>query len=78
MTMVANATEDDVVLKSKDGRSWITGTIVSVIDGSYIVKTRFGEMVVDRDLVDCEGVACPKAMMSRNDVAITGADKKGE
>ena len=53
------ASADEVVLRSFDGRSWVTGRIVSIGERAIILDTRFGRMSIVRGSVHCVGQGCP-------------------
>ncbi|WP_457649403.1 phosphate ABC transporter substrate-binding/OmpA family protein [Profundibacter sp.] len=57
----AIAQDNLVTLQSPDKNISVKGELVSVDDAFYVIKTVVGEMTVSRDLVTCEGVACPGA-----------------
>lgn len=46
-------------LESKDGSFVLQGTILNVTDQQYTIRTDLGEMVVFRELVNCNGDDCP-------------------
>ena len=72
----ANATADDVVLKTRDGGSWATGSIVAMGNETILLSTRFGEMQIIRNNVYCEGQACPQKL-TRAYLAKTASPKSG-
>ncbi len=57
----AIAQDNTVTLQSPDKKISVTGELLSVDDGFYVIKTVVGEMTVSRDLVTCDGTACPVA-----------------
>ena len=58
MTPVAGMA-DEVTLRSTDGTINVTGELVEVKDGSYIIRTALGELGIAQSRVVCEGAACP-------------------
>ena len=48
-----------VTLTAIDGSMSISGSLISVGDGSYLVKTAVGELRLPADQVTCEGIGCP-------------------
>jgi phosphate transport system substrate-binding protein len=57
----AMAQDNMVTLQSPDKNISVKGELVSVDDSFYVIKTVVGEMTVSRELVSCEGAACPGA-----------------
>ncbi len=57
---IGRAAAHEIVLKSRDGKSWVTGRIVAIGDQHITLATRFGEMSIIRDAVYCEGTDCPE------------------
>lgn len=54
------ASAQEVVLKGKESRLNISGTLISAEGGKFLVKTAMGEFEIDRKLVTCEGPGCPQ------------------
>ncbi|WP_428545767.1 hypothetical protein [Profundibacter sp.] len=57
----ATAQDNMVTLQSPDKNISVKGELLSADDSFYVIKTVVGEMKVNRDLVSCEGAACPGA-----------------
>ncbi len=47
-----------VVLTSKDGSASISGDLIEIVDGEYLLATAFGEQRIAVDRVDCKGEGC--------------------
>ena len=77
MTPVAGMAED-VTLRSTDGTINVTGELVEVKDGSYIIRTALGELGIAQSRVVCEGAACPAFEPAVVDVAIVGSESIGK
>ena len=76
MTPVAGFAED-VTLRSTDGTINVTGELVEVRDGSYIIRTALGELGIAQSRVVCDGAACPVFKPAAVDVAIVGSEAIG-
>ena len=76
MTPVAGMA-DEVTLRSTDGTINVTGELVEVRDGSYIIRTALGELGIAQSRVVCEGAACPVFEPAAVDVAIVGSEAIG-
>ena len=76
MTPVAGMA-DEVTLRSTDGTINVTGELVEVKDGSYIIRTALGELGIAQSRVVCEGAACPSFEPEAVDVAIVGSEAIG-
>lgn len=48
----------DVVLTSKDGTMFITGGLIEIDNGEYVIATVIGEQRIATNLVDCKGQGC--------------------
>ena len=69
---------DEVTLRSTDGTINVTGELVDVKDGSYIIRTALGELGIAQSRVVCEGAACPVFEPEKVDVAIVGSESLGQ
>ena len=58
--VISTASEAEVVISSKDGKTSIRGTISSFEDGMYTISTSVGTITLDANLVDCAGEECPE------------------
>lgn len=47
-----------VTLTSLDGSLRVSGNVIEVSEGAYIVATDLGEMRIEANLVSCEGAGC--------------------
>lgn len=68
---------DEVTLRSTDGTINVTGELVDVKDGSYIIRTALGELGIAQSRVVCEGAGCPAFEPEEVDVAIVGSEAIG-
>lgn len=74
-TFASAQTDQSVKLQSADMS--ISGQLMGVIDNSYQIKTKNGELVVPMNGVTCEGTACPAIDVSFEkgaDVTLTSPD----
>lgn len=58
-TLLATAAQAEVVLKSIDGTVSISGELLDVKDGTYVIDTELGMMAISMASVSCEGEQCP-------------------
>ncbi|MGH1482029.1 MAG: phosphate ABC transporter substrate-binding/OmpA family protein [Geminicoccales bacterium] len=58
--VTSTASEAEVVISSKDGKTSIRGTISSFEDGMFTISTSVGPITLDANLVDCSGEECPE------------------
>ena len=72
-----SAMADDVVLRSTDGTINVTGELVEVSNGSYVVRTALGELSIAVSRVVCEGDACPSDNNVASDVIVVGSESMG-
>lgn len=49
-----------IVLSSPDGSVRLEGDLINLTETSYVIETLSGELTVRRELVLCEGEACPR------------------
>lgn len=54
----AIAARSSVVLRSRDGTTELSGDLVGIVDGKYILMTSIGEIEVEVENVTCEGDGC--------------------
>lgn len=57
--LVGFAANSQAILSSTSGDFEVAGEILEINDSSYVIKTELGELIINRDLVSCEGVGCP-------------------
>ena len=68
----------DVTLTSLDGQVRLSGQLMGIADGAYVLRGQFGEVQVAVDKMHCEGQACPALPTPVNSLAIAGSDTIGE
>lgn len=51
-----------VKLTSQDGSLSVEGNLINFADGQYLVATNIGEMQIQADAVNCEGIGCPEQL----------------
>ena len=56
--------DDQIILTSPDGSLRLVGTLVELTDTDYVLATDSGELSVRRELVVCEGSACPNSQQT--------------
>ena len=49
-----------ITLTSHDGSAQLSGDLLEVVDGQYVVASDVGEVRIDIDLVTCDGDGCPE------------------
>lgn len=57
----------DITLKSPDGGINIQGELIEFKDGTYLIDSKFGQLNISMDLVECIGEACPELDASNLD-----------
>jgi hypothetical protein len=62
-----------VTLISLDGTQQLSGDVIEVVNGEYVLATDFGEVRVSTDLVKCEGVGCVDSEISKEVVLSDGS-----
>ena len=71
------AANSQATLSSTSGDFAVEGEILEVNDSNYVIKTELGELIVNKDLVRCEGVGCPSeesATETDRVIKLTSAD----
>lgn len=59
----------ETTLRSPDGTVNLTGKLIAYDDENFTIQTEFGELIVRRVFVECEGDGCPGAAASEADAA---------
>lgn len=62
-----------VTLKSIDGATTITGTLLGFENGVYLMRTGFGELRISADDSTCEGAGCPIDPATLKNVSIAAS-----
>ena len=70
----ALAGAQEINLKSSDGAVNLSGELIEYQDNVYVIRSQFGPLRVNSDLVDCFGEACPNVDVFNNEVTIAGSD----
>jgi len=56
-----NADSGEIVkLTSHDGETVLTGKLLAITEGMYVVSTSAGDVEIEVHIVDCEGAACTR------------------
>ncbi len=63
---------DDVQLKSYDGSTTMTGTLLGYEDSIYVLGTPLGELHIYALRMSCEGAACPSMAQVTADLEADG------
>ncbi len=50
----------EVVLKTEDGLNSIRGDLIEFDEGKYTIKSALGTIIIDANVVTCEGEECPE------------------
>lgn len=72
------AAADPIRLYSPDGQVEMFGELLEVKEDTFIIQTGVGPMSIDREMVICEGAACPKTDLENADIVVRGSDTVGE
>jgi phosphate transport system substrate-binding protein len=64
-----------IVLQSLDGAVRLTGTLIEATDETILIDTSSGQLNIKRELVTCEGAACPAPVVRNEQIAITVPDR---
>jgi hypothetical protein len=62
-----------VTLISLDGTQQLSGDVIEVVNGEYVLATDFGEVRIGTELVKCEGVGCVDSQISKEVVLSDGS-----
>lgn len=71
------AISSEVRLRSSDGSVDMSGELVDVLDGYYVIRTDLGDLRISTASVSCEGDACPTLEIAVGDVTLQGSDTIG-
>lgn len=77
LTAPLAAWAQEVTLRSTDGTINVTGELVGLDDGAYLIRTPLGELSIAASRVVCEGDACPELETNEADVTIVGSEAMG-
>lgn len=55
------AEDAPVVLTATEGSTQVSGNLIGIEAGQYVMATEVGELRIDVDMATCEGAACPAA-----------------
>jgi phosphate transport system substrate-binding protein len=73
----AQASDDEVLLKSADGSISVSGKLLEFTDEFYILQTSLGNLRVSSERVSCVGTACPVIEVAEADIQIIGSGAIG-
>lgn len=71
------ALAQDVTLTSRDGAVEVSGTLLSFDGEFYRVETRYGQLTLDGQAVNCEGPGCPRLEDYVAEFSFSGARSMG-
>ncbi|MEM1351716.1 MAG: phosphate ABC transporter substrate-binding/OmpA family protein [Pseudomonadota bacterium] len=77
LTLTRPATAQDVTLTSRDGRTEISGSLLSFDGEFYRLDTRYGILTVDGSGVRCDGPGCPNLEDFVARIAVSGSAAMG-
>lgn len=62
-----------ITLTARDGSATVSGNLIEISNGQYVLATDIGEMRIDQSMVDCEGSACVETQTAPGgNVVLTG------
>ena len=74
----SNASAEEVTLKSPDGSVNMTGELIGIENGAYILESSLGNLRISSDNVSCFGTGCPETEKPSESLRIFGSEVVAE